>query len=377
MTDVGVVPLGGGGGGGGLAKEAPKGLSGERTAKRQRVLPCHAVVVEEGPAVVALIIRPVVVGTFPRPLAAGAGHAIPRDLQNLIGIRVTQRPAGGGAVVWTVNGAGAAAAVGDADLLEVNGTVAARLVVRATLGDQHDELTLWVFRVTVDVLVAGNLPGAADCAIDFGLVTPDHIHTTPRALGRVDGNDSNGRPMAQGRICVRGTLTPAGAHVALRTSFRVVRTITREKTWADGALVTNRTNAGDTNARPDQKQWRVNDNDRIYDLDAPSIACWYPGAAAIETYMSFSQHVTWQGTRCSDDVAWHFIGEYLNGTPAAALQDAPGPAPQNVVFTPGAGMVHWMVVAAGALNVAGIAAPRYTVTAGAPPTLHNAGRRQP
>ncbi len=305
------------------------------------------------------------VGGMPRALPQRVGdnmYAIPRNVGDPVTFAVVTGPDNDAAewaqVAWTVNDVETEA---NGNSVTVRTNADGRFDVSAAYAGDRQTITLWVFWCALQVHAAGALPG--DCRVHFGSLGAHAITANPRALGPRTGV-VQGVIQGCGRVCIQADMTPGGIHQFVDSSLRICREVVREKTWFDGGGLVDHANRGDTNARADQKQWVPNAQDHLFDLDAPNIARWQAVNASIETYMSFRQWVTYDGTVCSDDVEWHFIGEFLNGTAHPALQANPHPA-QVVTIVSGVNpTVPRVEVAAGALDVASIVAPRYTSVAG-------------
>jgi len=64
-----------------------------------------------------------------------------------------------------------------------------------------------------------------------------------------------------------------------------------------------------------KKGWQINRwvipdaDDKIYDIDGPTVGIGFNINHTAETYASFSQWVTWNGEQCSDSAqgGWHYF----------------------------------------------------------------------
>lgn len=309
------------------------------------------------------------------PAAPGKQFAIPQDANGTALFEVDTGPLNNAAewanVGWTVNGAGAVPIQQGKQLsIPINNT--GPFAVTATYQGLQETITLWVIWANLQIHDNGNLP--AGCQIDF---STSPINTNPTRLG-VEHGVVQGNPEAVGRICAQATMAPAGINQFLTTNLRIRRQIVIEKTWQDANLRTVQNTPDNTN-NPNFKQWVLDNADRIFDLDAPNIA-WFGAQtiASVETYIHFQQWVEFAGVACSNVADWHFIGEFLTGTPATAIDANPAAPPQILQSVYGQNpVVHRAVVSAGPLNVGGINQPRYVMQAFANPniTLENHGQR--
>lgn len=359
---------------------APKSMSKSKSVSKSTTTSCTKVKKKRVPRIHLTVQQ---AHNLPRRRSPVSPHFLsPVNAVDPIVIVATTVPDDGAThanIVWTVDGMVTAAA-GPANTVNVAGTAAHHFTVTGALDGDTDTVHIWVFRVVLAVLDHGNIP--ADCTKDFSNNAGGNVTDHPGTLGAIIGtNHLTQLDQGQGRVCVEGTLQPPGVN-AVVGGLRITRTIVEEKTWTDGGNLQHPVNADDTTNAGHMKQWGPDPNHHhIYDLDAPSIALFdnVNTESSVETYMHFQQEVTYYGTPCSNTVDWHFIGEYLTGTPAAALQAHPVAPPQVVAMDRGnVPNVSRVVVAAGALNVGAIAAPRYThLVNGALPhiTLSNAGER--
>ena len=173
--------------------------------------------------------------------------------------------------------------------------------VKAELGGVEDDLYVWILWAKVTILTSGKTP---DNAVQF-----DGKHDGTEKLGIVtwDGGDK-----AAGRVIPVAKILPKGVQDVVKSGW-VFERERKSHDWRDGAK--------DDEGNTENDYWNTifvndishacfqkltpDDNDKIYDRDAPSI-----GRANIvtnqETYNNFQQWVEWNNQECSDKVGWYF-----------------------------------------------------------------------
>lgn len=180
-------------------------------------------------------------------------------------------------------------------------TTSKKYHVEAELGGVKDDVDVWVLWATVTNLVSGTTPANA---VQYGV--------------RYDGTENLGAQSydsgnkAVGKVVPVALITPAGVHDVVKSGW----TFKRERMshdWTDGSKegegngtsdYWNTTWVDDTSAASFQKL-TLDDQDKIYDRDAPSI-----GNATIvndqETYNNFRQWTEWNSEVCSDKAGWYW-----------------------------------------------------------------------
>jgi len=187
-----------------------------------------------------------------------------------------------------------------------------RLHVEAQLGGVNDALDVWVLWATIQILTSGQVPanavqffsGMRDGTQRLGAVTFESI----------DGTDYSGdyvRNMgASGKVAPVATLTPVGVHRVVTSGWAFKRERWTHD-WSDGFKLKegnghsdfwNTTWVDDTSPSTFLKL-TPDDQDRIYDLDAPDLR---HGGRNYETYNNFRQWIEWNGERCSDSHLWNW-----------------------------------------------------------------------
>lgn len=203
---------------------------------------------------------------------------------------------------WSLNGA----AVESGETLSVSRSACQRNRIVATYGTQTAALEIWVFWATVEIKVSDGIP--ASCHKNFKDI--EHaINSNPRTLGVTEG-EVDGLLQKCGRICATATFEPAGLNAVLTSGLRFRRKIADGCEVVDGTLSVK--TGDDTSDFPLMKQWTLNTENKIFDLDAPNIAGFSGVSYTAETYLNFQQWVEFHKTKCSDDAPWYFVGEFLN-----------------------------------------------------------------
>jgi hypothetical protein len=173
--------------------------------------------------------------------------------------------------------------------------------VKAELGGVEDDLYVWVLWAEVTILTSGTTPANA---VQF-----NGKHDGTENLGAVtwDGGDK-----AAGRVIPVAKITPAGVHDVVKSGWAFERR-RQSHDWRDGS----KDGEGDTDndywntvfvddtSYPCFQKLTPDDQDKIYDRDAPSI-----GRANIatnqETYNNFKQWIEWNSAPCSDKAEWYW-----------------------------------------------------------------------
>jgi hypothetical protein len=189
--------------------------------------------------------------------------------------------------------------------------------VEAELGGVKDHVEVWVLWATVTILTSGSTPANA---VQFA-----GKHDGTENLGAVsfDGGDK-----AAGRVVPVGTIAPIGIQGVVKSGWAFKRE-RMSHDWRDG----NKDGEGngvddywntafvDDTSYPDFQKLTPDNDDKIYDRDAPSI-----GRSNIttdqETYNHFRQWIEWNGEKCSDKAQWYWKARRLKAnSPQITLKD--------------------------------------------------------
>jgi hypothetical protein len=308
-------------------------------------------------------------GGMPRAVPANVAadtYVIPQNHHNpVVCTAVTgpnNDPAEHAQVAWVIAPPQGGGGIPNGQTVDVSSANTGVFTVTATFQGLQADVTIWVVWCNLAIAIGGNIP--ARCLVDFSQPAATMVVTNPRVLGSHDGLVGLIRH-GVGRVCLTGTFVPANAHTVITAGVTMRRFIIDEKTSTDGNAFVRRQNIADHTGRPDKRQWALNAHEEVFDLDAPNVAYWHGALATTETYMHFQQHVEYFGVVCSGTLDWNFIGEIAFGNLNAMPQAHPNPPEVLRLLQPHPcpAVVIRNAVAGAALNVAGIAAPRYAVAA--------------
>ena len=189
--------------------------------------------------------------------------------------------------------------------------------VEAELGGVKDHVEVWVLWATVTILTSGTTPANA---VQFA-----GKHDGTENLGAVsfDGGDK-----AAGRVVPVGAIAPIGIQGVVKSGWAFKRE-RMSHDWRDG----NKDGEGngvddywntafvDDTSYPGFQKLTPDNDDKIYDRDAPSI-----GRSNIttdqETYNHFRQWIEWNGEKCSDKAEWYWKARRLKAnSPQITVKD--------------------------------------------------------
>ena len=192
--------------------------------------------------------------------------------------------------------------------------------VEAELGGVRDHVDIWILWATVTNLATGTTPANA---VQYG--------------ARYDGTENlgarsyDGNKKAVGKVVPVATITPAGVHSVVKSGWAFRRNRWSHD-WADGRkykppdFSVDYWNTGwvDDTSSPSLQKLTPDDDDKIYDRDAPSIEA--AGMNDYETYNNFEEWVEWNGftadEACSDKAGWYWQGRWQkSASPQVTLKD--------------------------------------------------------
>lgn len=250
---------------------------------------CVAVVKVESVSVIAGATQTNVTGAKNWAAVKGAGDVI---------IQATLAPntdAAAAAVTWT----GGTAVPGQPRQRKVSKTTSAHTTVTATAGSSSDHVDVWILFATLQVRSTN---GTTTSALNNKAFPPGY---GGNVLGELTDED-NGITVGEGlgKVEIAATLSPAGAGAVVQAGWDIKRWIVF-KDFSNGALSSSSAGQDDTSL-PQYKDLVPDPDDKIYDIDGPTVGNNFGVNHTKETYNNFTQWVTWNGDKASGDVTWHF-----------------------------------------------------------------------
>ena len=196
----------------------------------------------------------------------------------------------------------------------VTKTVSAETTVTATLGSTNKSVNVWIIWATVTIQASESNPSPLSFLIwgfpdnSLGLITYDHSYS-----GIYAGSSLNN--LVAGKICAVATVTPPGIHSIISLGWDYFQKKT-SSTFSNGALLSY--NPPWTADGPDHagenKTVALDNNDKLYTIDAPTLDLFEQNLESAETYKNFYNYITWNEQVCSDtNNFWHFQARWQNG----------------------------------------------------------------
>lgn len=173
----------------------------------------------------------------------------------------------------------------------------ARIPVEARVGTSSDEIVLWVLAASLEYrLGSGETPSAGN--------DKSFPSNRPQVLGPLtDEDDGITFAEATGHIEIVATLKPPGVNEVVRSGWEIRR-------WKTIVTCVNGTRVfeeGDDTSDPAFTDLIPDTDERIYDLDRPTIGAGLSVIHTQERYLSFYQWVEWNGDRSLSGIRnWHF-----------------------------------------------------------------------
>lgn len=205
---------------------------------------------------------------------------------------------------------------GQANQRQLSRSVSKKYHVEVTLGEAKDSVDVWILWATIEVKTKGQRPtnaakfeqGRRDGTDMLGAVTFTSLTSSIIDESAGEFVDNVG---ASGKVALVATLSPKGVHKVVKTGWAFERQIWAH-VWIDGNKHKQFTDTwtGDT-SKLDFLKLTPDENDKIYDLDAPDIR-W--GANSFEVYHNFRQWIEWgQQTpkkMCSEYALWFWRAQW-------------------------------------------------------------------
>jgi hypothetical protein len=189
------------------------------------------------------------------------------------------------------------AVAGDNTQRTVDRGTSAMTAVQAVIGvAPAQEVDIWILWATITNQITGTTPPNA---VQFGT--------------RYDGTENlgaiayNGGMIAVGKIVPIGLITPAGVHNVVNAGW----TFGRDR-WSHDFVDGAKSSVYFENAwTEDVISFQVltpDENDQIYDRDAPNVLQGENAKDSYETYNNFREYIQWNGTAASDYQGWYWKG---------------------------------------------------------------------
>jgi hypothetical protein len=195
--------------------------------------------------------------------------------------------------------------------------------VFAELGGGTDQVVVWILWAEVTILTSGTRPANAAKFSDR-FTDPDDKDAASDVLGAMVYDNGNS---GVGKVVPVAQLMPSGVGVAVTAGWEFPREV-MSHTWMDGRKYKpgetssdywNTTRVDDT-SRPKWLRLTPDANNKIYDLDAPSVVRQPETGRTFEVYDNFWQWVEWNGERCSDEAPWYWRGIWNGDNRKAVIE---------------------------------------------------------
>lgn len=188
-----------------------------------------------------------------------------------------------------------------------------KTTVKATVGENSDQVNIWVIWSEITIRMAGETSEDSTAK-----------HPEPGFGGQVlgpltDEDHLLGLTEAIGKIEFVATILPAGVHEVIQTGFNLHQWVTGK--WFDNGALTQNIDQED-NPAANRKDLTPNNDDKIFYVDGPTAGLGFDVNHTTEKYNSFSGWVTWNDEVISDSNQgkWHYFARIDDDLDAAHRQ---------------------------------------------------------